>query len=273
MLSATYGDSFSQNAPKVPLNAPVSFPHLWGVSQLKWFHWDGNTNSFMERNIGQAMGLGAIADLETGASTISPLNIHTLESLFSRLTPPDWPEDQFGAVDTASERYRRGAALYVQHCASATIDRRAARRVRTVPSPMACRRSGPILFAPRTSQRPLEGGKPFTRELQAVAEKVKNHAIIGANPGEHRGRLDLPEEQIRWLTTLGYVARPLEGVWATAPYLHNGSVPTLDDLLKPEDERPVCFPVGHREYDPVKLGYVSEFDKVPAAEHSRYLRV
>ena len=77
-----------------------------------------------------------------------------------------------------------------------------------------------------------------------------------------------PNEQIRWLTTLGYVARPLEGIWATAPYLHNGSVPTLDDLLKPEDQRPVCFPLGHREYDPVKLGYVSEFAKVPAAEQS-----
>ena len=104
----------------------------------------------------------------------------------------------------------------------------------------------------------------------AVAESVKNHALIGAKPADLRGRLDLPEDQIRWLTTKGYVARPLEGVWATAPYLHNGSVPTLDDLLKPEDERPVCFPVGHREYDPVKLGYVSECDKVPAAEKSRY---
>jgi hypothetical protein len=47
-------------------------------------------------------------------------------------------------------------------------------------------------------------------------------------------------------------------------------VPTLDDLLKPEDQRPICFPVGHREYDPVKLGYVSEFAKVPPAEHSRF---
>jgi hypothetical protein len=46
-------------------------------------------------------------------------------------------------------------------------------------------------------------------------------------------------------------------------------VPTLDDLLKPEEERPVSFPIGHREYDPVKLGYVSERSKVPAAEHAR----
>ena len=105
--------------------------------------------------------------------------------------------------------------------------------------------------------------------MQAVAEKVKNHAGIEANQAEHRGQLDLPDHQIRWISTLGYVARPLEGAWATAPYLHNGSVPTLDDLLKPEEQRPVCFPLGHREYDPVKLGYVSEITKVPPAEQSR----
>ena len=46
-------------------------------------------------------------------------------------------------------------------------------------------------------------------------------------------------------------------IWATAPYLHNGSVPTLDDLLKPAKERPRTFYVGSREYDPVKLGYVT----------------
>ena len=51
------------------------------------------------------------------------------------------------------------------------------------------------------------------------------------------------------------VARPLVGIWATAPYLHNGSVPSLHDLLLPEDQRPTRFPLGHREYDPVKVGY------------------
>ena len=70
------------------------------------------------------------------------------------------------------------------------------------------------------------------------------------NAGEHRGEFDLPEEQIHWLTTRGDVARPLEGIWATAPYLHNGSVPTLDDLLKPEDERPICFPFGNASTTP-----------------------
>ncbi len=198
----------------------------------------------------------------------SPLNIHTLESLFSQLTPPDWPEDQFGAVDTASERYRRGAALYVQHCAKCHDRQEGGQKSPDGSITYGLQEIGTDPLRARNFAKPLEDGKPFTRELQAVAEKVKNHAIIGVNPGEHRGLFDLPEKQIRWLTTLGYVARPLEGIWATAPYLHNGSVPTLDDLLKPEDQRPVRFPLGHREYDPIKLGYVSEFNKVPAAEQS-----
>jgi hypothetical protein len=57
--------------------------------------------------------------------------------------------------------------------------------------------------------------------------------------------------------TLGYKARPLTGIWATAPYLHNGSVPTLHDLLLPEADRPQRFTVGARAYDPVKVGYAA----------------
>lgn len=55
-----------------------------------------------------------------------------------------------------------------------------------------------------------------------------------------------------------YRARPLDGVWATAPYLHNGSVPTLYDLLSPQDERPKSFCVGARQFDPVKAGLAAE---------------
>ena len=261
-----------KKAPKVLLNAPVSFPSLWGVKELEWFHWDGNTNALMERNIGQAMGLGAIASLETGASTIELLNIHTLESFFARLAPPDWPEDHFGAVDTASERYRRGATLYMQHCASCHDRQEGGQRPDGSVTYGLPQIGTDPLRATNFAER-LEDQKLFTRELQDVAAKVKNHAAIAPNPGDYRGLLDHPGHQIRWLTTLGYVARPLEGAWATAPYLHNGSVPTLDDLLKPEEERPVCFPLGHREYDPVKLGYVSDFNKVPTAERSHVLHV
>ena len=60
--------------------------------------------------------------------------------------------------------------------------------------------------------------------------------------------LDLPQ------VLPSYKPRPLAGMWATAPFLHNGSVPTVYDLLSPVAERPKTFRVGSREYDPVKLG-------------------
>ncbi|WP_346659235.1 hypothetical protein [Bradyrhizobium sp. CW7] len=55
-----------------------------------------------------------------------------------------------------------------------------------------------------------------------------------------------------------YRARPLDGVWATAPYLHNGSVPTLKDMLLPQGRRPNSFCVGSRKFDPVGVGLVAK---------------
>lgn len=66
---------------------------------------------------------------------------------------------------------------------------------------------------------------------------------------------------------LAYKARSLNGIWATAPYLHNGSVPTLYDLLLPKkregdpedgEYRPNTFYVGSREFDPRKVGFKSQ---------------
>jgi cytochrome c5 len=63
---------------------------------------------------------------------------------------------------------------------------------------------------------------------------------------------------------LSYKARSLNGIWATAPYLHNGSVPSLYDLMLPQKRdgdpedglyRPNEFMVGSREFDPVKVGF------------------
>lgn len=55
-----------------------------------------------------------------------------------------------------------------------------------------------------------------------------------------------------------YKARPLNGVWATAPFLHNGSVPNLHELLSPAEERSETFYLGSRLFDPEKVGYVTE---------------
>lgn len=55
-----------------------------------------------------------------------------------------------------------------------------------------------------------------------------------------------------------YKARPLNGIWATAPYLHNGSVRTLRQLLLPADQREKAFKVGSRAFDPDAVGFVDE---------------
>ena len=57
--------------------------------------------------------------------------------------------------------------------------------------------------------------------------------------------------------TDGYAAAPLDGVWLRAPYLHNGSVPSLTDLLQPPDRRPREFWRGYDVYDPINVGFVS----------------
>ncbi len=55
-----FGEARNSLFPDEPLptTAPVSYPHLWGVAGLQWLHWDSNSTSILERNLGQALGLG-----------------------------------------------------------------------------------------------------------------------------------------------------------------------------------------------------------------------
>jgi len=68
--------------------------------------------------------------------------------------------------------------------------------------------------------------------------------------GEHAARLE---------SYVGYVAPPLDGVWITAPYLHNGSVPTLEALLNSK-LRPAYWQrdFKHPQYDYDKVGWMYE---------------
>ena len=73
---------------------------------------------------------------------------------------------------------------------------------------------------------------------------------------------------------LSYKARPLNGIWATGPYLHNGSVPTLYDLLLPQAQRPKEFMVGSRVFDKEKVGFKAKdydgfvFDTTKEGNHN-----
>ena len=100
---------------------------------------------------------------------------------------------------------------------------------------------------------------------ESYPEKRIPIAIIGTD----RARLDAATNDERkryadsWLTDYdpshvdvdpgGYIAPPLDGIWATAPYFHNGSVPTLRDVLFPE-ERPTVWKRIYDDYDQAKVG-------------------
>ena len=69
-----------------------------------------------------------------------------------------------------------------------------------------------------------------------------------------------PDSKYRFVhfrKTNGYANQPLDGIWARAPYLHNGSVPTLRDLLEQPEKRPAEFYRGYDLYDRKKVGFVS----------------
>jgi hypothetical protein len=69
--------------------------------------------------------------------------------------------------------------------------------------------------------------------------------------------------------TFGYASMPLDGVWARAPYLHNGSVPTLWDLLAAPEKRPAVFYRGNDVYDTEKGGFRAD---LPASGGRRFFR-
>jgi hypothetical protein len=103
----------------------------------------------------------------------------------------------------------------------------------------------------------------FAVALKDVVEKTANYIYDRQKPPWYKAQRDKYNGYMPNIVRgeLAYKVRPLNGVWATPPYLHNGSVPTVDALLGPPEDRPKKFYLGHREYDPVKLGY--KYDPLP----------
>jgi hypothetical protein len=110
-------------------------------------------------------------------------------------------------------------------------------------------------------------GNSFARTVQIAVDGIKQKAYTaaGVDVALQKSMEDVARRgPVRWRDTLldtrppegPYAARPLYGIWAAAPYLHNGSVPTLYHLLLPPEQRPKTFALGSRQYDPVKLGFV-----------------
>jgi hypothetical protein len=223
----------------VARTAPVSYPHLWNLSQIQFFHWDANTNSLLERNVGQAIGLGAIYSPTTFESTVLVPNITELENLARKITPPSWPA-AFPPID--ANKANNGKAIFEARCASCH---------QSVPSGQPFPDSRMNLIDIQTDPSRATnfaikvGNQEFADALKEILDKVTQKA--GGQSGSST-----------WRTTTQYANRPLVATWATAPYLHNNSVPTLYDLLRPANQRPVTFVVGPREYDTVNLGYSAQ---------------
>ncbi len=140
--------------------------------------------------------------------------------------------------------------------------------------------TGRALFEKKCSQCHGTYGKEWTYPNKVVAL-----AQIGTDPNRFTGlptklgefynqswfAKEKPEGH-RSMQTAGYQAPPLDGVWATAPYLHNGSVPTLYDMLNSKS-RPKIFTRSFRTdesaYDKKKVGWrIETFDSAPKRDNA-----
>lgn len=278
LFGATAGNSAAPNAP-------VSFPHIWGMEFTGWLQWGANTDSVMERNIGQALGVGALFDPKTFESTVNIPNLHRLEEYGYKITPPEWPAS-FPAIDTA--KATAGKALFVEHCRPCheTYDTDGVMRTyrlfsftETGTDPLAAINfEMPVLTADGSVRAfPYAAGDLISNIKQrAYKDAGYDRTTIAAleNRGVRSGARWEPSfrapmlDSEKYTDTAGrkvYRAKTLVGIWATGPFLHNGSVPTIYDLLLPPAKRPVTFPTGTREYDPVKLGIQTDPSKYTLA--------
>lgn len=133
----------------------------------------------------------------------------------------------------------------------------------------------PAFPYPVDSQLAAEGAKIYQTECKSchsfgekLTGQVTELETIGTDPNRlysftsqlverfHEFR-KAPFKFDSYRKTYGYSNTPLDGVWARAPYLHNGSVPTLWDLLQKPENRPTVFYKGYNEYDPRNVGFVS----------------
>ncbi len=217
-----------------------------------------------------------------------------LEEILTTLWSPKWPEDVLGKLD--SEKAARGKLHYDQHCLqchNVIADRTDPKRfigekmipvAETGTDPLAA--TNPLESKSKTgilegmTVLPLLKVLPATGILggefadEAPTAQVVGNGVIGILREERPTKLvtGLPAyvkaaKANPAKTTASYKARPLNGIWASAPFLHNGSVPNLAELLKKPAERVAKFRVGSWEMDAANVGFstaegphTSEFD-------------
>ncbi|MEO6679073.1 MAG: di-heme-cytochrome C peroxidase [Pseudomonas sp.] len=221
-------------------------------------------------------------------SSVRVRDLNRIEETLQRLKPPAWPEDVLGSVDKPLAA--QGRALFAENCAGChvprvkPVDGRQVQQLKLIPvaaigtDPTAANSIADHRFDvtalqwdvaelgqlgvqlhPKTTE-PLDLSQlSVAKGLAYVTAFVQNRAYREANvtPAERPDMdgfgLPIGVQELR-----AYKARPLAGIWATAPFLHNGSVPSIYQLLSPQDERATTFYKGSFEYDPRHLGYRTE---------------
>lgn len=221
-------------------------------------------------------------------SSVRVRDLHAIEETLQQLKPPTWPEDLFGAIDKPLAA--KGRALFAENCAGCHVPRQSQEGERWVQhlhmlpvevigtDPNAANNIASHRFDLSALQwdvnelekmdvklhpepkEPLDLSQlSVAKGLAYVTAFVENRAYQEAKiTPEEKPRMDGFGLPIGVREKVAYKARPLAGVWATAPFLHNGSVPSIYQLLSPQDERATTFYKGTLEYDPRHLGYRTE---------------
>ena len=260
-------------------DAPVSIPSLWNAPRMDRVQWNGSSPNDalapLVQNVTTALAVYGQVDLRDPGtlgyrSSVDVAALGRLQNWLTRLRSPRWPEALLGKLDTAA--IARGRAIYAQQCQRCHVIAErdnAAQALATQVVPLEEIGTDARMAVNFAEQRVATGvlsgrrvlvwgGAPLEKEARAIDLVV--HAALGATLQHpllalraalagHASAAAANESAIR-----GYKAGPLAGIWATAPYLHNGSVPTLFDLLQAPQQRPAEFPVGDREFDADKIG-------------------
>jgi hypothetical protein len=256
-------------------DAPVRFPYLWDIWRFDWVQYNASVRQPMDRNIGEALGVGIathFVDPVTGAANPEPLrwkssvrvrSLRWIEDALSRLQAPVWPQHILGRIDPV--KAAEGADLFANNCARCHAVQEIAGTAPTewhvpvVPleqigtDPRQARDYAKHRFD--ASKLGLATDVRTPVGLAFVVEEIKRQAYTDARiPKAQWPQYDgFGRTTSTFPAPCGYKARPLIGVWATGPFLHNGSVPTIYDLLS--ESRPAKFWFGSEEFDPVHLGF------------------
>lgn len=260
--NAVFGE-LAGAANLMPANAPVSIPALWGAWQFDWIQWNGSIQNQMARSIAEAIGVHAPVMLkpEDGkkgfASAVDRKAIQELNEQAHKLNPPAWPTQIFGPVNP--KRAAAGKRLYGELCAKCHDAKRLEQ-----PTPSGARLHPTMVELRKIGTDPNHAFNFYARRVHmgTLAPLIGKQLLPGAEATQFvttkiMERWDGKESSQPnvWRARLQYIARPLAGIWATAPFLHNGSVPNLYQLLSPASDRDRSFCMGTFQFDPIKVGF------------------